>query len=107
VILAGAIVLVVLGIVEMPWAAVLIVGAATVDIGESLLLLRWSQRRRATVGAEALVGKRGVAVTDLWPQGQVKVNGELWNARSDGGVEAGAAVVVRAVDGLTLDVEPA
>ena len=105
-ILALSIVLVVLGVVEMPWAAVLIGGAAAVDVAETLLLLWWSKRRKATVGVEALVGKHGVAVSDLWPEGQVKVDGELWRARSAGGVEAGAAVVVRAVDGLTLEVEP-
>ena len=105
-ILAAAIVLVVLGVVGMPWAAVLIVGAAAVDVAETLALIWWSKRRTSTVGAEALVGKRGVATSDLWPEGQVKIDGELWNARAEGGVEAGAAVVVRGVDGLTLEVEP-
>jgi membrane protein implicated in regulation of membrane protease activity len=54
-----------------------------------------------------MVGKRGVTVSDLWPEGQVKVSGEIWKARCEGGCEVGTAVVVRAIDGLTLEVEPA
>lgn len=105
-IVTGAIMLVVLGVVPMPWGVVLVAGAAVVDVAESLFLLRWSRRRRSAVGAEALVGKRAVVVTELWPEGQVRVDGELWKARYEGGLEAGREVVVRAVDGLTLDVEP-
>jgi len=37
----------------------------------------------------------------------VKVNGEIWSARCHGGCDAGTSVVVRAIDGLTLEVEPA
>jgi membrane-bound serine protease (ClpP class) len=107
VILAAAVVLVALGIVPMPWGIALIAGAAVLDIGESLLLLRWSRRRTAAVGVEALVGKRGVAVSDLSPDGQVKIDGELWQARSGDGIDAGREVVVRKVEGLTLEVEAA
>ena len=56
---------------------------------------------------DALVGKKGVAVDSLWPEGQVKVNGEIWKARCAGGCDAGTAIVVRAIDGLTLEVDPA
>ena len=51
------------------------------------------------MGAEALVGLTGRMTDDDW----VRVNGELWRAR---GGSAGDEVRVRAVDGLTLDVEP-
>ena len=39
--------------------------------------------------------------------GQVRVDGEIWNARSTALVDPGAAVVVAAVDGLVLEVAPA
>ena len=71
-----------------------------------MLLLRWSRRRRVTVGAEALIGKAGVATTDLWPAGQVKVDGELWQARCEGGADAGTRIVVTRIEGLILTVEP-
>jgi membrane-bound serine protease (ClpP class) len=90
-----------------PWGIVVVAAAAVVDVGESVLLLRWSQRRRATVGAGTLVGKQAVALTALSPEGQVKIDGEIWNARSAGRVDAGTELRVVAVDGLTLEVEPA
>jgi membrane protein implicated in regulation of membrane protease activity len=43
----------------------------------------------------------------LWPEGQVRINGEIWKARCEGGCDSGTAVVVRGIDGLTLEVEPA
>jgi membrane-bound serine protease (ClpP class) len=90
-----------------PWGLVVVVVAAVVDLTEIGVGLWWSRRRKATVGSEALIGETGVAVGDLWPDGQVKVNGEIWRARCDGGCDAGTAIVVRAIDGLTLEVEPA
>jgi membrane protein implicated in regulation of membrane protease activity len=46
-------------------------------------------------------------VSRLAPRGQVKLDGEIWEARSDEPVDAGAELVVRRVDGLVLGVEPA
>lgn len=94
-------------VLPSPWGIVAIIVGASLDIAETGLFLWWSQRRQAMVGAESLVGKTGVALGALWPEGQVKVGGELWKARFHGGCEAGSRVVVRAVDGLTLVVEPA
>jgi membrane protein implicated in regulation of membrane protease activity len=93
-------------VLPSPWGLVAVIVGAALDITETGLFLWWSQRRRALVGVEALVGKQGVAVGALWPEGQVRVSGELWKARCQGGCDAGTAVVVRAVDGLTLEVEP-
>jgi membrane-bound serine protease (ClpP class) len=94
-------------VLPQPWGIVAVVVGATIEIAETGLFLWWSQRRRASVGVESLEGKQGVAVSDLWPEGQVKVNGEIWKARCAGGVDRGARVVVRAVDGLLLEVDPA
>jgi membrane-bound serine protease (ClpP class) len=90
-----------------PWGIVLVVVAGVVDLTEIGIGLWWSRRRKATVGSEALVGAIGIAIEDLWPEGQVKVNGELWRAHCEGGCDAGTSVVVRRLDGLTLEVEPA
>lgn len=94
-------------VLPSPWGLVAIAIGAILEIVETTLFIWWSKRRKATVGVDALVGAVGVAVGELWPEGQVKVNGEIWNARCDGGCEAGTRVVVRAVDGLMLDVEAA
>ena len=54
----------------------------------------------------SLIGARGVAVTALYPSGQVEVNGHRYEARlAVGSVERGAAVVVRARSEFGLVVE--
>jgi membrane-bound serine protease (ClpP class) len=98
--LLGAILLAIF-VLPSPWGLVAVVGAGLIDVTESLALLRWSRRRRAVTGAEALVGQRAIVRTPT----QVRVAGELWEARSDGPLRPGDEVVVRAVDGLTLVVE--
>lgn len=94
-------------VLPSPWGLVAIAIGAILEIAETTLFIWWSKRRGATVGVESLVGKPGVAVDALWPEGQVKVDGEIWRARCAGGCDAGTAVVVRQIDGLTLEVEPA
>ena len=88
-------------VVPWPWGILTVVGGGLLDIGESLAFLKWSRRRRSSVGAEALVGQTAVVATPT----QVRVAGELWTARSDDLLRVGEEVVVRAVDGLTLVVE--
>jgi membrane-bound serine protease (ClpP class) len=90
-----------------PWGVVAVVSAGLFEVAETIFFVKWSKRRRASVGVETLVGKRGVAVGELWPTGQIKVDGEIWQARCDGGCDPGTQVVVRSVEGLTLVVDPA
>jgi membrane-bound serine protease (ClpP class) len=101
VITAVAIVLAIF-VLPQPWGIVAVGGGATVDVLQTVAFLRWSQRRRASVGPETLVGRRAVAVTALAPRGQVRLEGELWAAVSDEPVESGDEVVVERVEGLTL-----
>ncbi len=93
-------------VLPSPWGLVAVGIGATLDIAETFVFMWWSKRHRATVGVDALVGKVAVASTDLWPEGQVKLDGEIWRARCAGGCNAGTNVVVRAVEGLTLVVDP-
>lgn len=85
-----------------PWGIVAVAAAAVVELFESLALIWWSKRRRAQVGREALVGRRATAVTPLRPDGQVRVDGELWQARCEEGAEAGDPVRILGLEGLTL-----
>ncbi len=60
-------------------------------------------------GHEELVGARAEARTSLDPEGQVWIEGALWQARlaGDGGaLRPGDRVTVEAVEGLTLKVRP-
>lgn len=93
-------------VLPSPWGLVAVAVGAALDIAETGVFLWWSKRRQALVGVEVLLGKTGFAVGDLWPEGQVKVNGEIWRARCAGGCPVGTQVVVREIDGLTLVVEP-
>jgi len=105
VITAAAIVLAIF-VLPQPWGIAAVVAGATVDVAQTFAFLRWSQRRRAAVGAEALVGRHAVVVARLDPSGQVRLDGELWAAVSDAEVERGDEVVVDGVEGITLRVRP-
>lgn len=56
-----------------------------------------------------LIGRSAVALETIAPRGYVRLGGELWRAEMRDRrerVDAGAAVVVRGVEGLTLIVDP-
>jgi membrane-bound serine protease (ClpP class) len=94
-------------VLPSPWGLVAVAVGAILEIVETGVFVWWSKRMRARVGVDSMVGKQGVAVGDLWPDGQVRVNGEIWKARCDGGCDAGTPIVVRGIEGLMLEVEPA
>jgi membrane-bound serine protease (ClpP class) len=66
-----------------------------------------AQMRKPTTGKEGLVGEKGSAATDIAPEGQIFIHGELWNATSKERIPKGEAVVVVKVDGLKVEVEHA
>jgi membrane-bound serine protease (ClpP class) len=96
-----------LTVLPAPWGIVAVVSAVAIDVVETTFFVRWSKRRRATVGVETLVGRRAVVLKSLTPRGQVKLDGELWEAHGPEGLEPGREVVVTGIDGLVLEVEPA
>jgi membrane-bound serine protease (ClpP class) len=106
-ILLGSILLVVFGVVPLPWGAALIVAAAVYEVAEGVFWIRQSRRRRPAVGAEALIGERATVLRPCRPLGQVRVHGEIWRAHCDDGADEGETVHVRAVRGLDLVVERA
>jgi membrane protein implicated in regulation of membrane protease activity len=97
VLLLGGILLAVF-VVPWPWGLVTIIVGGLLDIAESVVFMRWSRRRRSSVGVESLVGQRAVVATPT----QVRVAGELWEARSGRPLVPGEEVTVRRVEGLTL-----
>ncbi|HEY6605006.1 MAG TPA: NfeD family protein [Gaiellaceae bacterium] len=98
--LLGAILLAIF-VVPWPWGLVVVIAGGTIDVVESLAMLRWSRRRRAVTGAEALIGQRAIVATPT----QVRIAGELWEARSSHVLVRGEEVVVRGVEELTLLVD--
>jgi membrane-bound serine protease (ClpP class) len=95
-----------LTVLPSPWGVVAVVVAFAIDAVETAFFVRWSKRRRAAVGAHTLVGRTAVVVRALDPYGQVKLDGEVWQARASVDLLPGDEVVVTAIDGLVLAVEP-
>jgi membrane-bound serine protease (ClpP class) len=102
-----ALVLVLLHTVEGGWAIVLLVGTGAFEASQTLFWLWYSQRRAVQVGAETLIGRVVEVAEECRPYGLVRVEGELWRARCDGGATRGDRVRITGRDGLTLKVEHA
>jgi len=93
-------------VLSPPWSYVAVGTGALVELLEAWFWWWLSHRRKPTVGVETLVGRRALVSTGCRPYGQVRVAGELWQARCDAGAEEGTAVEVVAVAGLLLVVAP-
>lgn len=65
-----------------------------------------ARRNKIVTGEQGLVGATGIVQTALSPQGKVFIHGEIWDAISSCALPPGQVVVVRRVDGLTLQVDP-
>lgn len=81
-------------------------GAITVFLVRLALIAR---RRKARIGAEAMVGCPATAMETLAPAaaGHVLVEGEIWRAVASAPVAAGAHLRVTGHDQMLLQVEPA
>jgi membrane-bound serine protease (ClpP class) len=66
-----------------------------------------ARRRPVVSGMEELIGHEAVALEDFSGTGKVRMHSEIWNAQCAQPVSKDQHVRVRAVDGLTLVVEPA
>jgi membrane-bound serine protease (ClpP class) len=65
-----------------------------------------AQRSGIFVGLESLVGKEGVATTDIENSGKIFIHGEYWNAESDEAIGKGDKVkVVEVKDNFRLKVK--
>jgi len=65
-----------------------------------------ARKRKARIGADAMVGSAATAMEPLDPQGHVLVEGEIWQAVASVRVAKGAKLRVTGHDHLVLQVEP-
>ena len=65
------------------------------------------RKRGAVTGSDSIIGGIGTAMHDFTGAGKIWLEGEAWAAHSKVPVEKNQHVVVVAMDGLTLNVEPA
>jgi len=89
-----------------PW----VVPAVALALGAlatfSLVATIGNRTRPVLTGIEALIGRDGVAISDLAPRGTVRVDGEVWSAIADvEPIHAGEQVQIVAVEGVTVWVQ--
>lgn len=101
------VVAVVIGFTVLDGAArwLVIIGGAAIEVVEAFFLMWLSRRRAPATGLEPMVGREAVVAVACRPDGQVRIDGELWAARCVAGAERGDRVTIVAVDRLTLTVE--
>ena len=80
------------------------IGSAALFLLALTALFR-SRKRPVVSGGEALIGARGETVFWQGTEGRVRVAGEIWRARAETPLAAGAAVRVIERDGLVLHVQ--
>ena len=88
-----------------PWNIVGFAVSLVLFVGEVLFWNRKVRGQRVRTGVHTLVGQTGTVLAPCHPNGQVRLGGEIWEARCDAGADRGDTVAVVAVDGLTLVVE--
>jgi membrane-bound serine protease (ClpP class) len=67
-----------------------------------------AQKRKIDTGEQGMIGAEGIVFSILDPSGQVKIQGELWNAESiEGTIAKDARIVVTEIHGLSLKVKKA
>ncbi len=91
----------------LPWSTALPL-ALVVGTGTAVIVYHgWrAVRQPVATGREALIGGRGEAVSDLEPEGLVRLRGELWLAEARAPVTRGDRVEVVEVAGAKLRVRP-
>ena len=95
-------------IMPSAWGIVLTVLAAIFFYVIAMPVVARSRFSTGTIGRDHLIGRPGAAVTLLDPEGVVEVDGARWRARAhrEAGLTPGDAVVVTAIHGLELEVDP-
>jgi membrane-bound serine protease (ClpP class) len=88
-----------------PWNVLALVCGLLIEVGEVVFGIWYSRRRRATTGAEGMVGGTAKVIEPCRPEGRVSYKGERWEAVCAEGADIGERVRIKAVDGLTLVVE--
>lgn len=90
-----------------PWVAI---GVSAAFGGITVFLVRLAvraRRRKARIGADAMVGSAASAMEALNPEGHVLVEGEIWQALASEPVPAGARLKVVGHEQYLLRVAPA
>ena len=90
------------------WIVLVIVVSVTAFYVVGMRTVARARFSTPTVGRDHMVGREGRAVTDFDPDGVVEVHGARWKASAhrEAHLGPGDRVLVRGVDGPSLEVEP-
>ena len=113
---AGALVAMIMDLCGAPHNLQIIVMAA-VSVVTFIICMIWirpklESLRRANIqrtNADRLIGLEGVVIVPVNPvegKGQVKVEGQVWSAKSEDAIKEGTKVKIRAIEGVKLIVDP-
>ena len=69
------------------------------------MILR-ARRKLAMNSSTRLINKSAIALEDFDSIGQIKVGGEIWQAKTNEPIKASQILIITGVDGLTLEVKP-
>lgn len=94
-------------VLPSPWNVIGFIVVLPIWVLELFAWNRTVKHRKKAVGAQTLIGKDAVVTTPCRPVGQVRLDGEIWEARCDAGASPGDRVRVIGRDGLQLVVEAA
>lgn len=86
--------------------SIIIVAALGIFFAYGLTAAWRAKRKKPVTGTIAMIGKKGIAISHLNPRGQVKIEGEIWNAESlKGSIEKNSEIVVMEKERLVLKVQ--
>jgi len=93
---------------QVSWPAILGTAAfGALAFGGVATLAAKAHKRRVVSGREEMIGSVGETLAAFEKKGRVRVHSEDWQAQSDQPLQAGQAIKVKDIKGLTLFVEPA
>ena len=92
-------------VLSSPWNFLGFAVCLVLFFGELGLWHRTVRDRHQVVGAQTLIGAEALVTRPCRPDGQVRLNGELWEARCDEGADEGETVRVTGRNALKLLVE--
>ena len=95
-------------LVAVWWVVVIVVMGTALFFGLALSTAVRARFSTQTIGRDHLIGRRGVALGPISPDGEVELAGTRWRARSTrrSGIGPGDEVVVVRIDGVVLEVDP-
>jgi membrane-bound serine protease (ClpP class) len=93
-------------LLSSPWNIVAFIVLLPLWVLELFGWNRTTKRHRKAVGAETLIGREAVVTLPCRPEGQVRLDGEIWEARCEARASIGDRVRVTGRERLTLIVEP-